>query len=118
MVKTLAFVFAVVFLLVGILGFVPGVVVDGKLLGIFLIDPIHNIIHLASGVAALIAAISGAKYAKMYFQVFGVVYALVTILGFALGGNLILIMVNMADNILHLAIAVASLYIGFGMKAE
>lgn len=115
--KTLGWLFAVVFIAIGVLGFVPALTPGGNLLGIFQVSPIHNVIHLLSGIAVALAVLSGStKYVKMYFQVFGVVYALVTVLGFVLGGNLVLLMVNMADNFLHLAIAVASLYIGFGMK--
>lgn len=113
--KQLSGVFAAVFLLVGVLGFVPGITSDGHLLGIFEVDTVHNIIHLASGLAAL-AAMQNDKYAQMYFQVFGVVYALVAVLGFVLSGEIILTHVNMADNLLHVAIAAAALGIGFGMK--
>lgn len=117
--RIFAAVFAVVFLLVGILGFVPAVVMEGKLLGIFEVDTVHNIIHLVSGLLAGWAAMSGsAMYAKLYFQVFGVVYGLVTVLGFAMSGDLWIIHVNPADNYLHLAIALVSLIIGFGVQEE
>jgi hypothetical protein len=116
MVQTLAWVFGAVFVLVGVLGFVPGITSDGHLLGIFEVDTLHNVIHLLSGVAALAAA-WGMYSARVYFKVFGVVYALVTVLGFIMGGSILgLIMVNMADNILHLAIAIVALYAGFWLK--
>ncbi len=120
MVKTLAYVFAAVFLLVGVLGFVPGVTTNGHLLGIFDVSPIHNVIHLLSGIAALgFAMAMGEKGAKLYFQVFGVVYALVTVIGFVQQTTVLgLIGVNMADNLLHLAISAVALYAGFGMKAS
>jgi hypothetical protein len=118
MLKKLATVFGVVFILIGVLGFIPGVTSDGKLLGIFDVSTMHNIIHLLSGVAAFALATSE-KGAKTYFQVFGLVYALVTVVGFVQGDTVLgLIGVNTADNILHLAIAVVALYAGFGMKAE
>ena len=114
--QNLAWVFGVVFLVVGIAGFVPGLTTDGVLLGIFQVDTLHNIIHLLSGAAAVLAALSGA-YARLYFQVFGVVYALVTVVGFWQGSTVLgLIDINMADNALHLVLAAASLWIGFGMK--
>ena len=119
MVKTLAMVFGAVFLLIGVLGFVPGVTSSGKLLGLFDVSTLHNIIHIASGVAAFALASSGPKAAKMYFQVFGLVYLVVTIVGFVQGDTVLgLFGVNVADNILHLAIAAVALYAGFGMKAE
>ena len=117
MIKTFGIIFAVVFILIGILGFIPVLAPGGKLLGLFEVDALHNIVHLLSGILAGAAVLSGdIKYMKLYFQIFGIVYALVTILGFVLSGNLYFMMVNMADNILHLVIAAASLYIGFGLK--
>ena len=55
---------------------------------------------------------------KMFFKIFGVIYALITILGFFGSGGYLLgyISNNMADNILHLVIAVLALYLGFGGK--
>ena len=121
MVKTMATVFGVVLLLVGILGFIPGITTsDGLLLGIFHVNTLHNIIHLLSGAIALWAGMSGMAASRMYFQVFGVIYALVAILGFVYGDKDILSIVanNMADTWLHVVIAVVALYLGFGAKEE
>jgi len=119
MLKKLATVFGVVFLLIGVLGFVPAATPNGHLLGIFDVSPIHNIIHILSGVAALAGAYSSEKYAQLYFRVFGVVYGLVTVLGFVQGNTVLgLIGVNVADNLLHLAITAVALYAGFGTKLE
>ena len=118
MVQKLAWVFGIVFLAVGVLGFVPGITTDGMLLGLFMVGGLHNVIHLVSGLAALAAA-WGLYSSRLYFQVFGVVYGLVTVVGFVQGDTVLgLIMVNMADNVLHLVIAAAALWIGFGMKEE
>lgn len=120
MIKKLAMAFGVVFLLVGILGFVPAFLTDSDghklLLGIFAVDTIHNVIHLASGLAAL-AASSSSKFARLYFQIFGAVYGLVTVVGFIQGDTVLgLIHVNMQDNVLHLIISAAALWVGFGLK--
>ena len=56
MVKTMAVLFGVVFLVVGILGFVPAVTKDDMLLGIFHVNAAHNCVHLLSGVVAPLAA--------------------------------------------------------------
>lgn len=116
MLKKLSLVFGVVFLAVGVLGFVPGVTTeDGLLLGIFQVSTLHNLIHILSGVAALIAAKS-ADYAQLYFRIFGVVYATVAIVGWIQGNTVLgLIDVNVADNILHTVLAVAILGVGFGI---
>lgn len=111
-----------VFVLIGILGFVPVFTPNGLLLGIFEVDTVHNLIHLASGAAALLASTSAA-YSRLYFQVFGVVYAIVAVGGFLpplqLGEEeklLGLTHMNLADNLLHVAIAAAALYLGFVYK--
>ncbi len=122
MVRKAAYAFAAVFLLIGVLGFVPALAPKDSmgmplLLGLFMVGAIHNIIHLASGVAALVGASMGEKYASLYFKVFGLVYGLVTVVGFIQKDTVLgLIHVNMADNVLHLAIALAALVIGFAVK--
>lgn len=111
-------VFGIVFLAVGILGFVPGITSNGHLLGIFEVDALHNVIHLLSGIIALVVAFRSDMAARMYFKVFGVIYLIVTIVGFVHGSSVLgLIGVNMADNLLHLVISVLALWIGFGMKS-
>jgi hypothetical protein len=113
-VDMLAKLFGVVFVLIGVLGFVPGITSDGILLGILEVDALHNSIHLLTGVVALIASMHGMS--RIFFKVFGAVYALVAVLGFMMGGSILdLIHTNMADNLLHAVIAVVALYAGFGM---
>jgi hypothetical protein len=118
MLKTASIIFGILFLLVGILGFVPGVTTDQMLLGIFHVNGAHNIVHLLSGAVALIAGLMSTAAARIYFRVFGVVYALVAILGIYVGNGLLLGLIsnNMADVALHVVIAVASLALGFLVK--
>lgn len=120
MLRIAAKIFGYVFLAIGILGFVPGLAPDDHLLGIFHINALHNIIHLASGAVALWAGYSSFKASRMYFQIFGVVYGLVTVLGLLAGDNDILGLVanNMADVVLHFAIAAVSLYLGFASARD
>lgn len=119
MLQKLAWVFGIVFILIGILGFIPAVTPGGLLLGIFSVDAMHNVVHLVSGVLAILAAWSSVSYSRLYFKVFGVVYAIVTVIGFVQGDTILgLMMVNMADNVLHLVIAAVALWAGFGMKSE
>jgi len=113
--KTIALVFGAVFTIVGILGPVLGGA-DGNLI-VFGRNYIHDAIHLASGLAGLGAgAYAGGKFAGDYLKGFGAIYLVVTVAGFALPGvfeNLIAL--NMADNVLHLVLAVALLGAGFGL---
>jgi Domain of unknown function (DUF4383) len=113
--KWYAEVLGAVLLLVGILGFIGVLAPNGQLLGIFAIDPIHNLIHILSGIAGLAAGFAaGSRYARLYAGVFGAVYGLVTVVGFVQGTTVLgLITVNGADNVLHLLIAVASLGVFF-----
>lgn len=112
LVKPVTWVFGVVFLLIGLLGFF-----SSPILGFFDVNTLHNVIHLASGAAALIAAGMGIESSRTFLIVFGIVYLLVAVLGF-LGVAFIvdLLALNSADNLLHLAIAAVTLAIGFGSK--
>lgn len=80
MAKTICKLLGVVFLIVGLCGFfAPG------LLGTHL-SLLHNIIHIASGLIALYLGFAGTlAAARLFCLVFGAVYLLLAILGFALG---------------------------------
>lgn len=116
MLKTFAIIFGIIMVLVGILGFFPEASPHGMLLGIFHVNPAHNIIHIITGIVSILCGISGSTASRIFFQVFGIIYGLVAILGFYYGNSPILGIIanNMADNILHTVIAVVSLYLGFG----
>ncbi len=113
--KLYAQLLGIVLTAVGILGFVPALTPDNNLLGIFAINPMHNVIHLLSGVVGLAAGFLGSgQYARWYAGVFGAVYALVTIIGFIQMTTVLgLIPVNLADNLLHTLVAIASLAVFF-----
>lgn len=119
LVQKAATVFGVVFVLVGILGFIPAFTPNGHLLGIFEVNGVHNMIHLLSGVAALVMSRAHSS-ARLYFQIFGVVYGLVTLLGIFHGDNDLLGIVahNVADIFLHIIITAAALYFGFGTPRD
>lgn len=120
MIRTAAKIFGAVFILIGILGFIPAFTPENRLLGIFEVNALHNVIHLASGVVALLAAFGNARSARLYFQVFGIVYGLVAVLGFFYGDQPLLGIVahNMADTWLHVVITISALYLGFVAKDD
>lgn len=119
MIKNLSWLFAVVFIAVGILGFVPGVTSGGLLLGIFEVDALHNLIHLASGLVFVWAALASEKTAYALFKAFGIVYAIVAVIGLVQGDTVLgLFGTNAADHVLHVVLAIVLLYVGFGMKGE
>lgn len=116
--QTFALVFGVVYLLVGLVGFAvtgfdefAGKTYSEKLI-VFPLNPLHNIVHIAVGVLWLVASSKHAS-AKSTNMLIGVVYGLVTILGFA--GVLKFLAIEgagSADNFLHLASSLLALYFG------
>lgn len=119
--RLVAAVFGVVYLLVGLLGFVvtgfsnfAGTNGD-SLLG-FEVNPLHNIVHLLIG-ALLLGASRAVATAKGANTTVGAVYLLVGILGlFLLDSSANILALNSADNVLHLASAIVLL--GVGLSAD
>lgn len=118
--KTAATIFGIFFLVAGLGGFVQTLAPNGMLFGIFMVGTVHNIIHIASGIAALMCVFAGGAAPQKYLQIFGIVYLLVALVGFAYGNTPLLGMVehNKADIALHIAIAAIALFLGFGSRAE
>jgi hypothetical protein len=115
MAKTLCKIFGVVFVLVGIAGFLRG-----DLLGAHL-TPVHNIVHLLTGAFALYFGFAASdSAARSFCQIFGVIYLLLGVVGFirpdviamviqahpAEGANLA------ADNMIHIALGAVFLIVG------
>ena len=86
MTKTFGILFGIVFLAVGILGFVPGITKDDMLLGIFMVNKMHSIVHIASGAVFLLASMAGAGAAVSWsvqgmFMIAGVAVSVVSVFG-------------------------------------
>ncbi|HSE83304.1 MAG TPA: DUF4383 domain-containing protein [Thermodesulfobacteriota bacterium] len=119
MAKKLAWLFGIVFVLVGILGFIPNPIVGHN--AVFHTNAVHNLVHLIIGVFLIIGGTQGEATASKFLVIFGVVYLLVAILGFfsvdASGRGMLLglVAINVADNWLHVVLAVA--LIGTGLMA-
>jgi hypothetical protein len=109
--QTFALVFGVVYLLVGILGFILAPDEGDKLFGIFQVNLLHNIVHLAVG-ALFLAGSATRERSKQVNLLVGVVYGVVAVLGFP--DILVddLLDANAADDFLHLATAALALYFG------
>lgn len=121
--RLLATVFGAVYLLVGLLGFaVTGGVgfittQGGLLLGLFAVNPLHNVAHLLIGAALLIAGLSSVVAAKAVNKTVGAVYLLLGIVGFFIADTALNILaLNTADHFLHLASAIVLL--GAGLAAD
>jgi arginine exporter protein ArgO len=128
---TMAMVVGAVFLLVGVLGFIPGITTnyddltfaghesDAKLLGIFEVSVLHNIVHLLFGIAGLVAARSAAT-AGWYLLIGGVVYAVLWVYGLVVDEHSTanFVPVNDADDWLHFVLAVTMIALGaVGLRA-
>jgi len=121
--RLVATIFGAVYLLVGLLGFaVTGGVgfistKGGLLLGIFEVNPLHNIAHLLIGAALLFAGLANVRAAKATNTTVGAVYLLLGIVGFFLVGTAANILaLNTFDHFLHLASALVLLAVGVGAE--
>ena len=124
-VQKAAAVVGIVFLLVGVLGFIPGITSnyssmsfashhsDAKLLGLFQVSVLHNLVHLVFGVAGLALArtISGARN---YLVVGGIIYLVLFVYGLIVSENSManFVPVNTADDILHLVLGLGMIALG------
>jgi len=115
MLKRMAMVFGVILLLVGVAGYIPALTPEGRLLGIFEVDSMHNLVHIVTGIVAVMMGAKSEHASRVFFQTFGVVYGLVALLGLFSGDAPLLGMMahNWADFWLHVGIAGFSLWVGF-----
>ncbi|TDE12216.1 DUF4383 domain-containing protein [Jiangella asiatica] len=124
-VQTAATIVGVVFLAVGVLGFIPGITTDfdtmefaghdseAELLGIFQVSILHNIVHLLFGVAGLALART-ATGARAYLIWGGLVYAILWLYGLLVDkdSSANFVPLNAADDWLHLGLAAAMVLLG------
>ncbi|BBZ04876.1 hypothetical protein MCHIJ_43130 [Mycolicibacterium chitae] len=117
-VQLAALVVGAVFLVVGILGFVPGITTNfdqltfaghhsgAMLLGIFHVSILHNLVHLAFGVAGPALSRTFVQ-ARLYLLVSAVLYAALGVYGVVIGQDSAanFVPVNTADNWLHFGLA-------------
>ncbi|MFD9941227.1 DUF4383 domain-containing protein [Nonomuraea sp. NPDC059023] len=115
----------IVFLLVGVLGFIPGVTTnydelqaaghhsDALLLGIFQVSILHNIVHLAFGIAGIVMARTFTA-ARAFLIGGGIIYLLLWIYGMLINptSDLNFVPVNAADNWLHLILGLGMIGLG------
>ncbi|GAA2578770.1 hypothetical protein GCM10009862_17540 [Microbacterium binotii] len=87
----------------------------GLLLGIFAVNPLHNVALLLIGAALLVAGLANVRAAKTVNTVVGAAYLLLGVAGFFLVGTAANILaLNVPDHFLHLGSAVVLLAIGVG----
>ncbi len=125
--QMLTLVYGVVFLLVGVLGFIPGITSDfddlsfagedstSELLGVFQVSILHNVVHLLFGVVGLGAA-RAFDSSRTYMLGGGVLYLALFLLGII--GGLDWLPANTADHWLHVALGVTMVGIGYVFGRE
>lgn len=122
MVKRVALVFGIVFLLIGILGLLQA---GGRemgadpaphvLLGLFPVNLLHNIVHLVFGIWGIAASRSFAG-AKSFAQIAGVIYIVLAVLGFIAPTTFGFIPIGGNNIWLHAVLGLALAYFGFTAK--
>jgi len=120
--QTLALVFGIAFLGIGVLGFIPGITTNlgdiefagedspSELFGIFQVSILHNIVHLLFGIAG-IALSRAPDTARTYLLGAGVIYVVLFAYGLIVGSgdDANFVPVNTADDWLHLVLGVGLL---------
>ena len=118
----------VVFVVVGILGFIPGVTTDydlmlvaghesgALLLGVFQVSILHNVVHLLFGIAGILLARS-ATGARNFLIWGGVIYLLLWLYGLFIDQDAAanFVPLNTADNWLHLALGLGMIVLGVAL---
>ena len=116
---------AAVFLLVGVLGFIPGITTEygdmtfaghdsgAQLLGVFGVSILHNVVHLLFGVAGLVLARSWSG-ARAFLVGGGAVYLVLWLYGLLIDqdSSANFVPVDDADNWLHLALGLGMVALG------
>jgi hypothetical protein len=124
--KTASLVFGIAFLAVGILGYYPNPIIGSSNDAIFHTDSLHNIIHIVSATLFFVFGIALPASAGTFLKIFGTIYLLLGIAGVVAIGNdehmklLGFLLVNKADNFLHIGLGAAILLAGFlpGIEAN
>lgn len=114
MILNYAKVMGLIFLTIGILGFIPGATPNDMLFGLFMVNAMHNVVYLLSGLVLLAVGLSNNwELSRRVILAFAAIYGLVTLLGFIIPSHVVMGMpMNMADNVLHLAITASALLFG------
>lgn len=115
----------VIFLVIGVLGFIPGITThygdlywaghqsEAKLLGVFQVSVLHNLVHLAFGVAGLALArtVSGAR---TFLVGGGAIYLVLWLYGLVTsnGSSANFVPFNGADDWLHFLLGVGMIALG------
>lgn len=102
--------------IMGLLGYIPGLTPNNLLFGTFLVGPVINTLHLLGGVV-----LSGIGFSPTVTETtarntalgVGILFAIITLLAFLGNGNVLNMMqLNTADTLLYLVVALTGLAVG------
>jgi hypothetical protein len=115
-VRIFALLFGIVFLFLGVTGYIPGVFTEWQLGNFFKVNLWLNLLHTLTGVAACIVGLISRRVCRIYFQIIGSLYALMAVLGFVYRDKEILGLFasNQFDTWFHVVTAIAALVLGYG----
>jgi len=114
-----AFGFAVLFLGVYLLDYVPGIMdANGLMFGLFHMSKLIDFGHLALGVFALISALISAKAARIYFWALGVWYTIDVVTYFFGHLHAVSLQTNILVNLPHTVIFVAAYWIAMNVGKQ
>ncbi len=130
LVQGLAWFYAANFLFIVILSHWPGLTdAQGRLLGLYTIDPVDDIFHLISGLLATVVAWHSARWSLNYFKYAGIPYAIDAVTGLLWGveflngdaftqgfGHADFSWHNILRNAPHILIPATMMTIGFGLS--
>jgi hypothetical protein len=107
-----ALAFGVIYLVAGLLGFIPSLQTNHALFGIFRVNLLHNLVHVVIGIGGL-AAVSSLANSRTFCQVVGVILLLLGVIGIGIPNPLGLLYIGQADVPLHLVSGALLAYFGF-----
>lgn len=86
--------------------------------GIFAVNKIHNFIHLAVGLLAIVFVVHGVTSAKKFSKTIGAVFGALAIMGFLIPDKILfgIIESSLANNSLHALLGIIFLIIGFTLR--
>ncbi len=113
MLRTIAFITGIIFIVFAVLGFMPEFVSGNKLFGIFAVNTLHNFMHLVVGIVALLCSLKSMKASRYFFIGLGLIFGMMALTGLYDDSVALFryIATNSANTWLRAAIAALSLYI-------
>ena len=129
-IQWLAWFYALNFLFIFIISHWPGLTdAQGRLMGLFFIDPVDDVFHLLSGLLAVIVALHSYKWSVNYFKYVGIPYGIDAFVGLFFStqflngdlftkplGGIDFSMHNFLVNLPHIIILFTMLWIGFWLS--